>query len=70
MGIMTRISDVDKEQLRVQLQLLVANFDVVIADEYRSRERVLSVTQSGAPISNVAIGRTSPEHYRHSSNEC
>ena len=52
----TNHADFDKEQLRVQLQLLAANFDVVTltADEYISRERVLSVTQPGAAIANVA----------------
>ena len=67
-------SDFDKEQPRVQLQLLGANYDVVTADggsvEYLSRERVLSVTQPGAVVANVVSGRTSPVHSRHSCNEC
>ena len=39
------------------------------SDEYLSHERV-SVTLPGAAIANVASGRTSPVHSRHSSNEC
>ena len=64
----------DKEQIRVQLQLLDANFDVVTVDPiwsdgYISRERVLSVTQPRAAITDVASGRTSPVHSHHSCNE-
>ncbi len=42
----------DKEQIRVQLQLLDANFDVVTiwSDGYLSRERVFSVTQPGTAV--------------------
>ena len=42
----------DKEQMRVQLQLLDANFDVVSiwSDGYLSRERVFSVTQPGTAV--------------------
>ena len=42
----------DREHIRVQLQLLDANFDVVTiwSDGYLSRERVLSVTQPGTAV--------------------
>ena len=43
----------DKEQIRVQLLLLDANFDVVTvlwSDGYLSRERVLYVTQPGTAV--------------------
>ena len=40
------------------------------SNAYLSRERVLSVGHPGTAITNVASGRTSPDHSRHSSNEC
>ena len=45
----------DKEQIRVQLQLLDANFDVVTicSDGYLSRERVLSVIQPGTAVALI-----------------
>ena len=65
-------SDFNKEQIRVHLQLLGVDFEVVTADgamKNLSRERVLSVTQRRAATANVASGCTSPVHFRHSCNE-
>ncbi len=58
----------DKEQIRVQLHLLDANFDVVTVfgacDVYPSHEKVLSVTQPGRAVALLQFIS------RHSCNEC
>ena len=70
-------SDFDNEHIRTQLQLLGANFDVVTAGGAMNIFHVkgyayglLSVTQPGAAIANVASGHTSPVHSGHCCNEC
>ena len=54
--------------------LLGANFDVVTDDGamniFHLKDYVLSLTQSGAAISNVSSGLISTDPSRHSCNEC
>ena len=59
----------DKEQPRVQLQLLGANFNVVTADGamniFHGKEYFMSLNQGQS-----CYCRTSPVHFRHPYNEC